>query len=352
LFALADRQPESPGGVVQQNTTFDPHRFRKALGSFTTGVTIVTTRGPDGAAIGVTANSFNSVSLQPPLVLWSLAKSARSMAAFEAAQHWAVHILSAGQEALATRFATSGEDKFSGVATEPGIGDVPLLSGCTARLQCKNALQYEGGDHVIFVGEVVDFEDHEIPPLVYHMGKYAVAARKFEEVSLSRGSVHRLDVGFDEDFLGYLLARAHFQFFARMRELMLRLKLDDVHLYILFGLSVKETRSVEELDRLMRPARQEITPQAIAVLRERGLVSVTGEGPSSVFRLTDGGRKIALDCIAQSKGIESTILDRLGYWNASAFKNLLKQFILETDIGVPHPWEDCDARAMSAQGQD
>jgi 3-hydroxy-9,10-secoandrosta-1,3,5(10)-triene-9,17-dione monooxygenase reductase component len=309
------------------------------LGSFTTGVTIVTTRGVDGQPIGITVNSFNSVSLQPPLVLWSLAKSAHSLAAFESSVNWAIHILSAGQEALSNLFAKAGADKFAQLELERGHDDIPLLKGCTARLQCKNSLRYDGGDHIIFVGEVVEFEHTPITPLVYQLGKYAVASRKLDGVTINKPDVQRLDLGFDEDFLGYLLARAHFQFFGRMRELMLRLGLDDVHLYILSGLSVKDARSVEELDRIMRPARQAASPAALAELEKRGFIKVEGPEANPTCRLTPTGHVVALDTIAACKGIESTFLDKLGYWNASALKNLLKQFIVETDIGVPHPWE-------------
>jgi 3-hydroxy-9,10-secoandrosta-1,3,5(10)-triene-9,17-dione monooxygenase reductase component len=319
--------------------SFDAAGFRRVLGSFTTGVTVVTTRGIEGQPVGITVNSFNSVSLQPPLVLWSLAKTAHSLAAFESSVHWAVHILSAGQEALSNLFAKSGAEKFAELDLETGHDGIPLLKGCTARLQCKNSLRYDGGDHIIFVGEVLEFEHEPITPLVYQLGKYAVASRKLDGVTINRPEVHRLDLGFDEDFLGYLLARSHFQFFSRMRELMLRLGLDDVHLYILSGLSVKDTRSVEELDRIMRPARQEVTPTALAELEKRGFIKVEGPEANPTCRLTRTGHAVALDTIAACKGIESTVLDKLGYWNASALKNLLKQFIVETDIGVPHPWE-------------
>jgi 3-hydroxy-9,10-secoandrosta-1,3,5(10)-triene-9,17-dione monooxygenase reductase component len=319
-------------------TLFDPKRFRNVLGRFTTGVTIVTARAPDGDPVGVTANSFNSVSLQPPLVLWSLAKTSRSMATFELAEYWAVHILSAEQESLANRFATRGTDKFATISTQPGLGGIPLIADCTARLQCKTALKYEGGDHIIFVGEVLDFEDRETTPLVYHMGQYALAARKIEGISLSNPPAPELNVGFDEDFLGYLLARAHFQFFSRMSEVMQSLDLDDVHLYILFGLSVKESLSIDELNLITRPARQEITPEAIAILFDRGYVSVKGEGTAAILQLTTEGRTTALDSITRSKAIESEVLGHLGYWYSSTFKNCLKQFVLQTDAGLPHPW--------------
>jgi 3-hydroxy-9,10-secoandrosta-1,3,5(10)-triene-9,17-dione monooxygenase reductase component len=313
--------------------------FRKVLGTFTTGVTIVTTRAQDGQPVGVTVNSFNSVSLQPPMVLWSIAKNARSLKAFESSEFWAVHILSAAQESLSNQFAKSGAEKFAGVDTEQGYACIPLLKGCTARLQCKNSLRYDGGDHVIFLGEVIGFEHDAITPLVFQHGKYAVASRKLNDITMNNPGTHRLDVGIDEDFLGYLLARAHFQFFGRLREVMLRLGLEDVHLFILFGLSVNETRSVAELNRIMRPARQEITAAALEPLQVRGLITVEGCGQDAIFRLTKAGHRTALNAIAESKSIETEALDKLGYWNASALKNLLKQFIIETDIGVPHPWE-------------
>src|SRR3569623_404748 len=142
-------------------SAFDPMEFRKALGSFATGVTIITTRGADGSPIGLTVNSFNSVSLNPPLVLWSLAATSLSLTIFRAASHWAVHVLASDQESLSGRFARRGEDKFSGRTIEEGAGGVPLLTGCAARFECRTAFQYEGGDHVIFVGEVLAFNRAE-----------------------------------------------------------------------------------------------------------------------------------------------------------------------------------------------
>src|SRR5689334_23755866 len=116
--------------------SFDKRRFRDALGAFATGVTIVTTRGPNGADIGLTANSFNSVSLDPPMVLWSLARASFSLPAFQANPWFAVHVLAADQDGLSHRFATRGVDKFAGLELERGQGEVPLLPGCSARFQC------------------------------------------------------------------------------------------------------------------------------------------------------------------------------------------------------------------------
>lgn len=150
---------------------FDPKTFRNALGQFATGVTIVTTRDADGAPVGVTANSFNSVSLDPPLILWSLARSARSMVAFEQAGSFAVHILASDQDELANRFASRIEDKFAGL--DIGAEGPPNIQGCSARLVCTTRHLYEGGDHVIMVGEVIDYESDGKPPLLFHGGAYA-----------------------------------------------------------------------------------------------------------------------------------------------------------------------------------
>ena len=160
FYSVSDHagRPQQRSRRMESSSRFDAREFRHALGAFTTGITIITAVGSDGARTGITANSFNSVSLDPPLVLWSLAKTSRSAPIFTSAKHWAVHILSAEQETLSDRFAKGAADKFAGVDTELGVGGVPLLTGCTARLQCKTSFQYEGGDHIIFVGEVLDID--------------------------------------------------------------------------------------------------------------------------------------------------------------------------------------------------
>lgn len=153
-------------------------RFRSALGAFATGVTIVTTRDELGRDVGLTANSFNSVSLDPPMVLWSLAKSSRSLPAFLAASHFAVHVLAADQEELSIRFATRGAEKFEGLEVERSPQQVPLLRGCSARFVCRTAFRHEAGDHMIFVGEVGAFDHSDRPELLFHRGRYSLAVPK------------------------------------------------------------------------------------------------------------------------------------------------------------------------------
>lgn len=153
-------------------STIETVELRNALGRFATGVTVITTVDAEGRKYGVTANSYNSVSLDPPLILWSLARSARSMPAFAECETFAVHILGAHQEELARRFAARGEDKFAGIETRIGLGGAPLFDDCLAHFECSVENRFEGGDHIIFLGRVISFEACDHDPLIFHLGRF------------------------------------------------------------------------------------------------------------------------------------------------------------------------------------
>ena len=151
---------------------FTTRDFRHALGQFATGVTIVTTMDSQGQPVGMTVSSFNSVSLDPPLVLWSLAHNAASLPVIQNCSHYAIHVLGAEQQALAQRFATRGIDRFAEVAWQPGEHGLPLLDGAAAIFICSNRSQYAEGDHTIFVGEVAQCQHGlNVVPLLYHGGR-------------------------------------------------------------------------------------------------------------------------------------------------------------------------------------
>lgn len=145
--------------------------YRNALGRFATGVCLVTTQTAHGP-LGMTVNSFASVSLDPRLVLWSPARKSARFAAFEAASHFAIHVLSLAQEEIANRFARDGF-AFEGLTVEDGIGKAPLIPDAVARFECSHAAQYDGGDHLIVVGEVERFHYCDAEPLLYYKGAYA-----------------------------------------------------------------------------------------------------------------------------------------------------------------------------------
>jgi flavin reductase (DIM6/NTAB) family NADH-FMN oxidoreductase RutF len=151
---------------------FDTTYFRTALSQFATGITVVTTRAADGALHGLTVNSFNSVSLHPPLVLWSLANKARSMAAFSTASHYVVNVLAASQVELALRFSRHAGNRFEALDYTCSGNGPPILPGVAAWFECRSRSRYLEGDHVIFVGQVERCHVNPSPPLGFHDGKF------------------------------------------------------------------------------------------------------------------------------------------------------------------------------------
>ncbi|MCK0508162.1 flavin reductase family protein [Aromatoleum anaerobium] len=317
--------------------SFDPQAFRAALGTFTTGVTIITTRAEDGSPIGITANSFNSVSLNPPLVLWSLAKNARSLSAFSGNPHWNVHVLSAEQESMSGRFASQGGDKFAGVALDEGISDAPLLQDCTARFQCRTAFSYEGGDHVIFVGEVRAYDRTDLPPLVYQGGQYALAARKpRSEVRLAAPPPP--ECSYTEDLLGYLLGRAHYQTLYALRGMLGGDALDETSFFLLSVLCIRDNLTLDEINAFVGYTGIEATQLAMKALEDRCFVACEMASEGARYVLTAHGREASLRQIALAKALEEDIADKLGAGDAMALKLLLKRLVASTDPGLPDLW--------------
>jgi 3-hydroxy-9,10-secoandrosta-1,3,5(10)-triene-9,17-dione monooxygenase reductase component len=146
--------------------------FRRAMSALGTGVTVVTTRAADGTPVGMTANSFNSVSLDPPLVLWSVRLASHSFPAFRESPRFAVGVLRESQQALAQQFARPSPDKFDGVELHDGLGGVPLIAGCAAYFECAVTAVHVAGDHAIFIGRVERCdEDDTAAPLIFHRGR-------------------------------------------------------------------------------------------------------------------------------------------------------------------------------------
>lgn len=155
---------------------FDTRHFRDALSQFATGVTIITTRLSDGRFLGLTASSFNSVSLDPPLVLWSLAQGATSLPVFTGNSHYVINVLAGDQSALAQRFAMRIDNRFDGVEFVLSHTGLPILKGVAAWFECRNRSRYPEGDHVILVGEVERCDVLAKPALVFHNGKFVATA--------------------------------------------------------------------------------------------------------------------------------------------------------------------------------
>jgi flavin reductase (DIM6/NTAB) family NADH-FMN oxidoreductase RutF len=163
-------------GIAAHAMGSNPRALRTALGRFATGVTVITARAPCGGHVGLTANSFSALSLDPPLVLWSIRLASSQREAFAHASHFAVNVLTAAQRPLGDRFAQPGEDRFDGLDWQPGRGGAPVLADVLASFECRTMRTLELGDHLLFIGEVENFAFVDGEPLIYGCGRYAVPA--------------------------------------------------------------------------------------------------------------------------------------------------------------------------------
>ena len=175
--ALLLRPPAAPHRSAAPAGAFTERQFRDALAQFATGVTVIAARRPDGRYAGFTANSFNSVSLDPPLVVWSLNRRAESLAAYEKAERYAINVLAHDQIHLARRFSRPHADRFDGVVFRLGAADAPLIEGCIAWFECRHHAMHRAGDHMLFIGHVETCERRNGVGLVFHHGRYGTTAK-------------------------------------------------------------------------------------------------------------------------------------------------------------------------------
>lgn len=271
------------------NNTLDPRAFRRALGNFATGVTVVTAATPDGTRVGVTANSFNSVSLEPPLVLWSIDKRSSSYSVFEQATHFAINILAADQVELSNRFARPCEDKFADVEVESGMGGSPLLTHCAARFQCEKYQQVDGGDHWILIGKVLAFDDLGRAPLVYHQGAYSMVLpypQVSERAPENNGASHRQE-RLNQNIY-YLLTQAlrSYQASYQPKQLSTGLRLSEARMLLVLDSDACLDKT-SLLAEVAMPVRE--IEAAQETLRQKGLISSTENG----YHLTDAGERQA-----------------------------------------------------------
>lgn len=283
----------------------DPQLLRPALATFATGVTIITAADPSGRPVGLTVNSFNSVSLEPPLVLWSLALDSRYLPMFRSAGTWAVHVLSDDQEQLSTRFASSRRsDKFTGVPYERGPDGTPLLPGCSARFICVTTFEYEGGDHAIFVGEVVDLETSERPPLIFHGGRYGrVLSSPRVPPDLPPGD----DGEFGRHFIGHMIGRIYHAASRDVRREYRSRGLRGTDYTLLVSLGLGEGVPLGALRQRAQHGGGHISDEAVQRAVIRGDV-VLGSG---VIRLTSQGCRLLTELLAVMQASQLRMQSRL-----------------------------------------
>ncbi|SMF24831.1 MULTISPECIES: p-hydroxyphenylacetate 3-hydroxylase reductase component [unclassified Pseudomonas] len=258
---------------TENTTAFDSRAFRRALGNFATGVTVVTAAGASGRKVGVTANSFNSVSLEPALILWSIDKRSTSHEVFEEASHFAVNILAADQIELSNNFARPKDDRFAGIDYQQGAGGAPLLADCSARFQCEKFQQLDGGDHWILVGKVVAFDDFGRSPLLYHQGAYSMVLPHTRMTQRAEGQAPSSHFqGRLQHNLYYLMTQAlrAYQGDYQPRQLSTGLRTSEARM--LMVLENDAGLSLNDLQReVAMPARE--IEEAVANLKRKGLIA-------------------------------------------------------------------------------
>ncbi len=316
---------------------FDTHSFRNALGHFATGVTIVTTLADNGDYIGVTANSFNSVSMDPPLVLWSLDKSAYSLKTYEAAEYFVVNVLAADQVSLSKRFGKSGpQDKFQSVPCTKGVGGAPVLAGCAAHFQCKKTFIYEGGDHLILVGEVMRFDASGRAGLVFHKGSYAVS-QPHPVTDAEREGPDR-EQEFVEEYLDYLLTQTAERFRSQFQVVLDQAGIHQYEWRILCCLAENhEGLTFERLRDMILAERNELGRLIRSMQDKHWITSGEDFGGETRYWIVKQGLDKIVPLIAAARAHESDALGESSAEEAKQFKDHLKGLLRWVNSGEYKP---------------
>jgi len=307
----------------------DSKQFRNALGRFATGVTVVTACDMDAGFVGTTASSFNSVSMDPPLILWSIDKGARSLPAYQNAEHFVVNVLAADQVRMSNHFARQQEDKFVDIDYELNNRGVPVLPGCSAVFHCKNRFQYEGGDHVIIVGEVEEFTASERNSLLFHGGSYAVSEK--HPVTAPAGAEPDPDFrSFADDYLEYLLARSFYQMHQKMASVLEKQALDDQEFRIMASLSGLGACDMALLSHYTVLSESELE-RPVRRLQEKDMLAVD----ASQISLTDAGYDKLAPLLAATRANEAEALGTFSAQEALTLKSALRRIIAWTSEVPP-----------------
>lgn len=309
--------------AVKTDIEFDTRAFRRALGNFATGVTVITARDASGRQVGVTANSFNSVSLDPPLVLWSIDKRSSSHEVFDAASHFAVNVLAADQIELSNNFARPKDDRFAGISYEAGVGGAPVFEDCSARFHCEKYQQLDGGDHWILVGKVLAFDDLGRAPLLYHQGAYSMVLPHTRMTKREEGQPPSSNFqGRLSHNLYYLMTQALRAYQASYQPRQLSTGLRTSEARMLMVLENDAGLNLADLQReVAMPARE--IEEAVGNLKRKGLV----EGAGECVRLTMKGvdETEALWAIAGEQ--QEKVFGQFTHQQVETFKEVLKAVI-------------------------
>lgn len=308
--------PEDDGLLDEGDPLATPRNYRRALGQYATGVAVVTADHA-GQQAYVTVNSFASVSLEPPLILWSLRRQSRSLATFRGASHFAVNVLSSDQVDLATRHASSSAEPKASSEGPRGRGGAPLLAQVAASFECRSTIEHDGGDHAIFVGEVEHYRCSDRTGLVFAQGRYAVTLdhpKAGPRIGFEHFAAHPLD-----DFLIPLLLRAYTALSAEFDRHRQSLGLDLDQSKVLAWLAAHPGGSAAGIARVTLLG---------AATAEESLAALIGKGfaaprPPGAVVITDEGRRVVTAVLARAGAFQRETLAGFDPARVAAMREIL-----------------------------
>lgn len=303
----------------------DPRELRNCFGKFATGITVITSLANNGAKIGITVNSFSSLSIDPPMILWSLDNRSHNLEELKAASHFAVNVLASDQVDLSNNFASKEEDKFIDIETDDGKCGMPLLKNTVAYLECNNVHQYPGGDHTIFVGEVEHFEISDKKPLLYANGQYGLAAR---HPSNQFPEPNNIETSHDDDFIVLLLLRSYWEISDPFHRELLDEGIPVAHARILIHISQTPSMTAREVAKSTRIDMATVS-MSLNWLRDNGQIKFDDD---KCITLSDKGKEFLKSVKCRAQRFEDEVLDGYSSEEIVMLKSMLRKLIHRRDV--------------------
>jgi len=305
-------------------TKFETSEFRQALGTFATGVSVITACLDNKELAGVTANSFTSVSLDPPLILWCLASTSDSLKIFQEATHFAVNILASDQKPLSTHFAKKMENKFTAFPFNPGLGGAPLLNNCMTWLQCSTKEKHEIGDHWVFIGEVLTFESTAKEALLFHLGNYGISLPLPTDESSVIGSTNKPENS--DDSLFSLLLQAIHAYQEKFESKQKQLFESNYEARIITVLNKYHELDLNEICQMIQMPKTD-TSTILNTLKNKKFIEFHSKTEQKIIKLTEEGQIKSDALIALAKQHDRDVYALFGDCNADAFRDYLSRII-------------------------
>lgn len=303
----------------------DARELRNCFGKFATGITVITSVSRQGIKIGLTVNSFSSLSIDPPMILWSLDNRSLNLEELIEASHFAVNVLASDQMEISNNFASRAENKFEDIDTIDGKNGMPLLKDTVAFLECKNVHQYPGGDHTIFVGEVEDFAISNKKPLLYANGQYGLAARHpsnhFPEPADS-------ETPQDDDFIVLLLLRSYWEISDPFHRELLDEGIPVSHARILVHISQTPSMTAPEVAKSTRIDMAAVS-MSLNWLRDNDQIIIDDD---LCITLSNKGQEFLKSVKCRAQRFEDEVLDGYTEEDIDMLKSMLRKLIHRSDV--------------------